>query len=243
MPQSTVQAMQRSEHNDNNKVKKKHTKKNISKPPRASSKKKRPSTELVVVDVSKKRKHSDPTIIGQFAKSTRCTAFWNRCHAEEAALTGNILQNEEDETDDMAGGAQTASELGFALIPDIRESKAYKTTLRQFTQEQLIHHFRCLSILRRLSGKRTADLEIVSAYQMITSCANPKLATIAYQSEEHTITNFIHTHMHNDTNEAVNFKSLRKTLRTVLPTSLSLVETREGMIEFIRKYTGDCYFK
>ena len=205
----------------------------MTKRPSDTSKKKkrvRDTTSKAIVPVAKQQKINLDDPVGQLAKATRCTALWNTLHTAEADSTGGILAG--------TGNELTAEESGFARISDIREAKAYKHALRKYTQLQLSHHLNCVSILCRLTKKRTADLEIVSAYQMITSCANPKLAELAFRTEEDQIALLIHNHMHFGSNE----DNKRKTLRTVLPRVADDVQTRDGIIAFIREYTDDDYF-
>jgi hypothetical protein len=211
-------------------------KKKTKRPSDTSKKKKRSrdTTSKAIVPVAKQQKINLDDPVGQLAKATRCTALWNTMHAAEADSTGGIL--------DGTGSELTAEESGFARISDIREAKAYKHALRKYTQLQLRHHLNCISILCRLTKKRTADLEIVSAYQMITSCANPKLAHLAFRTEEDQIALLIHNHMHFGSDEDNKLVTLRKTLRTVLPQVTDDVQTRDGIVAFVRQYTDDDYF-
>jgi hypothetical protein len=204
----------------------------------SSKNKKTKETAIAVVDIDDSIINSSHAPVGQLAKSQRCTQYWTRLAVEAAKETGGIL---------MASGEEynqsTATEMKYSELDEIRCSKKYSKDQQELTQNETLSHYKNLQMLKLLNNKRTVDMKTVCVYQAILASLNPKHSDIRYKPLPLVIADVINVYMHLEEPEHSKFAMLRQTLGILDQDFRVEIETKEGLVAFIRRYTEDDYFK
>lgn len=181
---------------------------------------------------------SDHAPVGQLAKSQRCTQYWTRLEVAAARDTGGILMKQgEVHTPDS-----NAASMKYSELDEIRSSKKYAKGQQEVTQNETLLHYANLQMIKKLNNKRTVDLKMVCVYQAIVASLNPKHAEIRYRPKRVVIADTINIYMHLAETEEVQLAQLRQALVIIQEDAQVEIETREGLIAFIRRYTEDDYF-
>jgi len=175
---------------------------------------------------------------GQLAKSIRCSQLWNRQNIAEAEESGGILLR--DSETHTAG--ETAEGHKYTDLKEIRSSKKYAQGQQEVLQDQALAHLDNMEMMTELQEKRTVDLKTVCTYHAILASMPPQFAQIHRKPRESVICDTIHTYMHLPGADDSKLDALKKSLDIIAKKSKARFSTKEGMIEFIRDYTGDDYY-
>jgi hypothetical protein len=194
---------------------------------------------LAVVDEDSNIITSEHAPVGQRAKSQRCTQHWTRQAVCEARDTGGILLKPGEEYTPNT----CAADMKYSELDEIRCSKKYTHGQQEVTQHETLVHYGNMQVLKRLCNKRTVDLKMVCAYLKIIASLNPQHAEIRYKPDRVVIADTINIYMHLSEPEDVRLAQLRQALCVTHGNVQIEIETREGLIAFIRRYTEDDYFK
>ena len=196
-------------------------------------------TAIAVIDEDNTIVGSDHPPVGQLAKSQRCTQHWNRSAVKEASETGGILLRQGEEYTPHT----SAADMKYSQLDEIRCSKNYAKDQQEVTQHETLLHYDNIQVIKRLCNKRTVDLKMVCAYLKIIASLNPKHADIRYKPDRVVIADTINIFMHLSDPEETRLANLRQALCITHGHAQIEIETREGLIAFIRRYTDDDYFK
>ena len=205
----------------------------------ATKRQKNTQTAIAVIDEDSNIITSEHAPVGQRAKSQRCTQHWTRHAVREARDTGGILLKPgEKYTPDTS-----AADIKYSELDEIRCPKKYTHGQQEVTQHETLVHYGNMQVIKRLCGKRTVDLKMVCAYLKIIASLNPQHADIRYKPDRVVIADAINIYMHLSEPEDVRLAQLRQALCVTHGNVQIEIETREGLIAFIRRYTEDDYFK